>query len=183
MTSSPTVPPVGSSLASRGSSPLVAMGGFVVKASLAGAVLAVPAAWLWASVADPPRVVLTASGVSFGESQLNQQSEITLWFLVVGLAVGTAAGVVAGLVGRHRGVVTVAAVVAMCVVAAALTAFLGISVFGPDAEADLARSTVGESITSDLRVDSLLAYLGWPIGGLAGLCVAIYTWPVTSDDD
>jgi hypothetical protein len=182
MTSRPTVPSVGSSLASRGSSSPFAMGGFVVKASLAGAVLAVPAAWIWASVANPPRAELTTRGVSLGESQLNQQSEITLWFLVVGFAVGAAAGLVAGLVGRRRGVATVAAVVAMCLVGAALTAFLGISVFGPDAEAELARSAVGESITSDLRVDSLLAYLGWPIGGLAGLCVAIYTWPVTAKD-
>jgi hypothetical protein len=158
------------------------VGGFVLKASVAGAALAVPAAWVWASVADPPRAVLTARGVSFGESQLNQQSEITLWFLVVGLAFGTAAGLATGLLGRRRGLDTVAAVAALCLVGAALTAFLGISVFGPDAEADLARSTVGESVTSDLRVDSLLAYLGWPIGGLAGLCVAIYTWPVTPND-
>ena len=91
MTSSPTVPPVGSSLAPRGSASPGGVGGFVLKASVAGAALAVPAAWVWASVADPPRAVLTARGVSFGESQLNQQSEITLWFLVVGLAFGTAA--------------------------------------------------------------------------------------------
>lgn len=182
MTSSPTVPPVGSSLAPRGSSSPAAAGGFVLKASLAGAVLAVPAAWIWARVADPPQAELTARGVSLGESQLNQQSEITLWFLVVGLAVGTAAGLSTGLLGRCRGMVTVAAVVVMCLVGAALTAFLGISVFGPDAEADIAHSVIGESIMSDLRVDSLLAYLGWPIGGLAGLCLAIYTWPVTPND-
>ncbi len=152
---------------------------FVAASMLAGAVLAVPAARVWVEVANPPTAPLTDQGVFLGDLQLNQQSEITLWFLVVGTGFGLLAGLVMGWPGQRRGVVTVVAVVALCAVASGLTAYLGISVFGPDATAQAAGAAVGASITTDLSVGSPLVFLGWPIGGLVGACLGIYMWPVT----
>ncbi|MBA2558760.1 MAG: hypothetical protein H0V07_02555, partial [Propionibacteriales bacterium] len=85
---------------------------FVAASALLGAVAGLPAAWVWAKVAHPPAVPLTEQGVVFGEVQLNQQSEVTLWFLVVGFGFGLVAGAVVGWRGERHGVVTVAAVLA-----------------------------------------------------------------------
>ena len=41
----------------------------------------------------------------------------------------------------------------------------------------MTRSRAGCLIGTDL------AYLGWPIGGLVGSCLAIVFWPEASDDD
>jgi hypothetical protein len=154
---------------------------FVVASVVAGGVLAVPAALVWGQVADPPKAQLTKQGAYLGEVQLNQQAEVTLWFLVVGFAFGIVAGLVVGWRGQRRGSVTVLAVVALSVVGTALMRYLGISVFGPDAKSEAASAAIGSLITSNLSVGSWLAYLGWPIGGLIGACGAILLWPVTGN--
>jgi hypothetical protein len=160
---------------------------FVVGCALAGAVLAVPAAWVWLKVANPPAGALTTEGtrqgISLGEIQLNQQAGVTLWFFVVGLAIGLLAGLVVAWLGRRLGVLTVWAVLALCAVAAALTAFLGISVFGPNEKAEASAASVGDQITSKLTIGTDLVYLGWPIGGLVGGCLAIVFWPEAPDID
>jgi hypothetical protein len=159
---------------------------FVGVCALTGAVLAFPAAWVWLKAADPPAGVLTKQGskqgISLGEVQLNQQAGVTLWFFVVGLGIGLLAGLVVGWLGRRLGVVTVWAVLVLCAIAAGLTAFLGISVFGPNEKAEASNASVGDQITSKLTVGSDLVYLGWPIGGLVGSCLAIVFWPEPADD-
>jgi hypothetical protein len=151
--------------------------GFVVVCALVGAVVAFPAAWIWLTVADPPSGPFSKTGITLGETQLNQQSEVTLWFLVVGFFVGLLAGAAVGWFGRRRGVVAVIGALVLCGVAAGLTAYLGISVFGPDERAEGASAKIGESIRSELTVGTDAAYLSWPIGGLIGTCVVILFWP------
>jgi hypothetical protein len=159
---------------------------FLGLCALVGAVLAFPAAWVWLKVADPPTGELakqgTKQGIVLGEVQLNQQSGVTLWFLVVGLGIGLLAGLVIGWLGRRLGVLTVWGVLVLCVIAAGLTAFLGISVFGPDEVAEKKSASIGDQITSKLTIGTDLVYLGWPIGGLVGSCLAIVFWPDASDD-
>ena len=160
---------------------------FVGVCVLVGVVLSFPAAWVWLQLANPPSGVLTKQGtkhgIALGEVQLNQQAGVTLWFLVVGLGIGLLAGLVVGALGRQRGVTTVWGILALCVIAAGLTALLGISVFGPDEVAEAKSAAVGDQITSRLLIGTDLAYLGWPIGGLVGSCLAIVFWPEASDDD
>jgi hypothetical protein len=171
--------------ASQPSAPSLSVGDaivFVVASALLGAVLSVPAALVWNKIADPPQAPLTKQGAFLGEVGLNQQAEVTLWFLVVGLAFGLVAGLVVGWFGQRRGSVTVVAVVVLCAVATALTAYLGISVFGPDAKAQAAHAAIGSLITSNLSIGSKLVYLGWPIGGMVGACVAIFMWPERQND-
>jgi hypothetical protein len=149
----------------------------VVVAALAGAILAFPAAEVWLHLADPPAGELTRSGVALGEVQLNQQSGVTLWFLVVGAVAGLLAGLVVGWLGRRRGMVAVVAVVVLCAVGAWLSAYLGIHVFGPDEKAEAADASIGDLVVSELSVGTFLAYLGWPIGGLLGACAALLCSP------
>ncbi len=155
---------------------------FVLVSALLGAVLSVPAAFVWTKIANPPTAELTKQGVFLGEVQLNQQAEVTLWFLVVGVAFGLVAGLVVGWRGQRRGVVTVVAVIVMCAVAVALTAYLGVSVFGPDAEEQAKTAALGAQITSDLSIGSPVVYLGWPIGGMVGACLAIFWWPIRTNN-
>lgn len=155
---------------------------FVAVSALAGVGVAFPAAWIWLQLADPPTGQLTKTGITLGEVQLNQRSEVTLWFLAVGFVAGLVAGIVVGWLGRRRGIVAVVAVVVLSAVGAALTAFLGIHLFGPDEKAEAAAASVGDSITSRLTVDTDLAYLGWPIGGVVGACLAILCWPEPTRD-
>jgi ABC-type uncharacterized transport system permease subunit len=165
-----------------GPAPVVRSGAlFVVCAALAGVVVAFPAGWAWAHVADPPAGELTKTGVVLGELQLNQQSEVTLWFLVVGAVAGFLAGLVVGWLGRRRGVEVVVAVVALCLVGAWLSAYLGIHVFGPDEKAEALTASVGDLVTSRLTLGTDLAYLGWPIGGVAGACLALLCSPEYAD--
>jgi hypothetical protein len=149
---------------------------FVAASAVAGVVVAFPAAWLWSRVADPPAGELTRSGLFLGEVQLNQQSEVTLWFLAVGFVVGLLAGLTVGWLGRRAGVVAVVGVVVLCAVAAALTALLGIKVFGPDQKAEAASASLGDEVTSKLTIGTDVAYLGWPIGGVTGTCLVILWW-------
>jgi hypothetical protein len=154
---------------------------FLAYAALVGAVLSLPAALLWNLVADPPEAAFTKQGVFLGEQQLNQQAEVSLLFLAVGFGFGLAAGLATGWLGRRRGALTVLAVLVLCAVAAVLTSYLGISVFGPDAKAQAGSADVGSLITTDLTIGSKLMYLGWPIGGMVGACVAIMSWPVPAN--
>ncbi|MBA2445214.1 MAG: hypothetical protein H0V49_07780 [Nocardioidaceae bacterium] len=151
---------------------------FVIGCLVAGAVAAFPAAALWVWLAEPPVVAVTSSGAFFGEAELNQQSEVTLWFVAIGALLGLVCGLAVGAVGNRHGVVTVLAVLALCTAASALSAYVGIAVWGPAAPSQPDTGPgVGDVFESSLQIDSLIAYLSWPIGGLAGAVAAITRWP------
>lgn len=148
----------------------------------AGGVVAFPAAALWVWLADPPAVEVTETGAFFGEAELNQQVEVTLWFFVVGALLGLVCGLIVGTVGNRHGVVTVLAVLVLCAVASGVSAYVGIAVWGPvgPSQSDPGPA-VGDVFESGLRIDSLIAYLGWPIGGLVGAVAAMTRWPRVED--
>jgi len=151
---------------------------YVVGCAVAGAALGIPAGFIWITAADPPSAALTTDGVFFGETELNQQVGVTLWLLAVGVTLGLLAGLVVGWFGRRHGVVTVLAVLALCATATLVTYWTGVHLFGPaDESTQLAGAQVGDQITRDLEVGTLVAHLGWPIGGLVGVLVAMFRWP------
>ena len=150
---------------------------FVAVCTFAGALLAVPVAFAWVRLSDPPAAQLTPEGVFFGEAQLDQEVGVTLWFLALGLLAGVAAGLAVGWWGRRHGVAVVAAVVGLCIAGCAVTYVLGVHVFGPDEQEQVASARVGDFITSSVSVTSKVAYLGWPVGGLLGAMGAILGWP------
>jgi hypothetical protein len=150
---------------------------FMLGCAVAGAVVGVLAGWLWSAVVDAPVGVVFDGEVFYDEIQRNVQAGLTLWFIVIGVLVGVLAGLVVGLVGRRHGVVTVAAVLVLCVVASGVMAVFGIGVFGPDEAAQVASAEQGDEITGGLEVATWVAYLGFPIGGLVGVLAAIAGWP------
>ena len=145
--------------------------------ALVGAALAPAAGWVWVSVANPPTVPLASNGgLYLGEQALNQQVGVTLWFLVVGAGFGAVAGLVVGWFGQRFGWRTVFAVLVLCVIGSVGSRYLGVHVFGPDQRAEATGATVGTPVQLSVQLDTWVAYLGWPIGGLLGVLGAIAGW-------
>jgi hypothetical protein len=151
---------------------------FVIVAMLIGVAIGFLGGWVWAEVADPPQLVVANGGAYLsGELAYDAQVVVTLWFLVVGVVGGAVTGFFTGLAGRRHGAATVVAVLALTVIASALSAWVGIHVFGPDLTAELAGAKVGDLVTAQLSISTAVAYLGWPIGGLLGALAGVAFWP------
>jgi hypothetical protein len=141
-------------------------------------VLAFVSGYLWALVADPPEALVTPQGVFLtDEVSFDHQVTATLWFLAIGALLGVVAGFVTTVLGRRQGLAVVVGVLAMSAVATLLGAWLGIHVFGPDPESAVQSAQPGDTVTSALEISSAVVYLGWPIGGLAGVLLGLVTWP------
>jgi hypothetical protein len=158
----------------------------------AGLVVAFPAARVWTWLADPPSAKLTANGLRFGETSFDQVTSITLWFVVIGLVVGGVMGLVAALLGRRHGVVAVLAILVMSWVAATMTAWFGVHVFGPDHPIDfvalfnastkertrmLADFAKGDLLVSSVRLTSPIGLIAWPLGAMLGTLAGASLWP------
>jgi hypothetical protein len=142
-----------------------------------GALLSPLAGWLWVTLADPPQVPLAAGGGIFlGEEALDQRSGITMWFFVIGLGLGAVAGLAVGWWGRRFGWLAVVGVLVLCGVATLASRYLGVHVFGSDPSSEAAGASVGDLIRIDVSLETWVAYLGWPIGGLLGALAAISAW-------
>jgi hypothetical protein len=151
---------------------------FAVSSTLGGVVAGFAGGAVWAALADPPTAVVTRQGVFLAsEVGYDHRAVETLWFLVVGILGGILAGALIGLIGRRHGATTVVAVVLMSAVAAALAAWSGIHVFGPDLGSQLADASPGDQVRTALTVTSDVAYLGWSIGALLGLLGATAALP------
>lgn len=144
---------------------------------LLGAALGPLAAWIWVSLADPPRVALSSDGgLYLGEQALDRQSGVTLWFLVVGGCFGVVAGLAVCWFGRRSGWWSVVGVLGLCAVGAVVSRYLGVHVFGSDPAVAAGGAQVGDLVQLGVQVDTWVAYLGWPIGGLLGALGAISCW-------
>jgi hypothetical protein len=143
----------------------------------AGAIAGIPAGWAWTQLASPPAGVLTSSGVVLGETELNQEVGVTMWFLLTGVTVGLLLGFLSAWRGSRYGVTAVLAVVAACFLGSLVSYWTGVHLFGPDAKAQLASAKVGQHVTTPVSVGTKIAFLGWPVGGLFGVLGAISWWP------
>lgn len=142
-----------------------------------GLLLGVLAGWLWVSLSTPPRVRLAPNGGAYlGEVALNQQSGVTMWFLAIGVVLGLVVGVLVSWFGQRFGWVAVLAVLVVCVVASLVSRYFGVHVFGADAASEAASAHPGDLIRLGVTLDTRIAYLGWPIGGLLGALGAIACW-------
>lgn len=152
---------------------------YAAAAILIAAISGLLGGWLWAELARPPAGLLSSTGVVFGETELDKQVGVTMWFLVTGMVMGVVLGVALSWRGSRHGVTAVLAVLIGCCVASLVSYWSGAHLFGPDAKAQLASAAVGQRITAPVTVGTKIAFLGWPIGGLIGALAAISWWPRT----
>lgn len=165
---------------------------FVAICLVAAVVVALPAARLWISLADPPSAKLTDTGLIFGETGFDHITAITLWFVVIGFVFGLVMGLAAALLGRRHGVVMVIAVLLMSWVAASMTAWFGVHLFGPDHPIDFVvlyngtpkqRTTMlegfsaGDQLVSSVALTSYIGLVAWPLGAMLGTLIGASLWP------
>jgi hypothetical protein len=140
-------------------------------------VLGLVGGFVWAQVASPPAALRTSTGLVLGETQLDQQVGVTMWFLLTGAALGILLGYAVCWKGSTYGVLVVAATVAAAALACLVSYWSGVHLFGPDPPgASTGRSEVTRVVVT-LSVGTDAAYLGWPIGALVGAIAAISAWP------
>jgi hypothetical protein len=149
---------------------------FVVLATLAGALLAVPTGWAWVALADPPSVPMGAHGISYGEQQMNALAGVPGWFAVLGVLVGVVGGTVIAVAGRRFGWAVVVATVGFTLAAGTLTRYTGTHWFGPDVRDQLRHAHRGEQIQLAVHLGSRGPLLVWPVGGLAAVVAVVATW-------
>lgn len=145
--------------------------------ALAGLALAPLAGWLWVRLANPPQVMLYSDGgIYLGEQALNQQAGVTLWFFMLGAAFGVVAGLVVASFAARFGWLSVVGVLVLCVLGSLGSRYVGVHVFAADPHAEAAHASTGDLIRLGVQVDTWVAYLGWPIGGVLGALCAIAGW-------
>jgi hypothetical protein len=154
---------------------------YVAGCLLTGAAAGVPAGWLWTRLASPANGIITSGGVVLGETALNKEVGVTMWFLITGVAVGLLVGLVFSWRGARYGVTVVVAVALACCLGSLVSYWTGVHLFGPDAKTELASARVGQHIAVPVSVGTKIAFLGWPVGGLFGVLVAISRWPRTAE--
>lgn len=146
-----------------------------VAGGVAGALLG---GWLWVVLAAPPQVAVASDGNPYPtELQYTQIASSALWFLGIGVVLGLVAGLVYGWYGARYGVWVVIGTLLLSGIATAGGAWLGLHVFGAGADAAEIQAAAGNGkVSLGVHLSSWVAYLGWPIGGLAGAVLATLGW-------
>lgn len=167
--------PTGSSSAERADR--LPLARYVASTAAVGVVLGLVGGAAWAAVASAPAALRTSTGLVLGETQLDQQVGVTMWFLVTGVVVGVLVGCVVCWKGSPYGVLAVAAALVAAALACFVSYWSGVHLFGPGSADASAGSSGTRRVVVSLSVDTDAAYLGWPVGSLLGAVAAISAWP------
>lgn len=159
------------------------------------AVLGVLGGVVWDLVVTPAEFTKLANGGALNEAELGQQFGADAWYVVIALVAGVVAGAV--LTWWRSGDVlrTCGALLLGAVVAAAVMAVVG-HLLGPgDPRAALRAARIGAHVPEPLDVgegsshsvwgylaDTIVIYLCWPLGVLAGALVVLLTRRGDSSD-
>lgn len=158
----------------------------VVVMILVGAVAGV----VWYLVVSPAQFTKLADGAAMNEDALGQQFGADGWYVLIALVAGALAG--AALTWwRSRDVAwTVAGLLVGAVLAAAAMAVVGLLLGPPDPRSALRAAKVGARVSERLDVgeggssswwaylrDTVVIYLCWPIGVLAGTLAVLVARP------
>lgn len=151
---------------------------FLAGCVLAGVATALLSGWLWVVLASPPQVHVTSNGNVYPtELQYTQIAASSLWFLAVGLVLGFLAGLALGWYGARYGAWVIIGTLLLCGIATAGAGWLGLHLFGGGAGAQQVQAAAGEgTVPLGVHLDTWVAYLGSPIGGLAGAVLATWVW-------
>jgi hypothetical protein len=134
---------------------------------------------LWSQVVTPAEFTKLADGGSMSEDQLSRRFGADAWYVVIAAVAGSGAGALLSWWRARDPLLTSGLLLLGSALAAAAMAGVG-HLLGPsDAGAALAAADVGARVPEQLDVDTLLAYLAWPVGVLSG---ALFTLLGTGDE-
>jgi hypothetical protein len=123
---------------------------------------------LWSQVVVPAEFTKLASGGTMGEDQLSRQFAADAWYVVIAVVAGAPAGALLSWWRSRDPLLTSVLLVVGAALAAAAMALVG-HLLGPGStQAALDAAPVGARVPERLDVDTFVAYLGWPVGVLAG---------------
>jgi hypothetical protein len=139
---------------------LVVLGALLLLGALCGL--------LWWLLVDPAQFTKTARGGAMAENDLGKKFNADAWFVVIGLLAGLLAGLVLSAWRSRDALLTSGLLLVGSVLAAGTMLAVG-HLLGPSGtEAALRAAAVGGRVPEPLGVDTALAWLGWPVGVLAG---------------
>jgi hypothetical protein len=136
-------------------------------------VLAVLCGVLWWQVVPPAEFTKLANGGAMDEDQLSRRFGADGWYVALAVPTGFVAGLLLSWWRARDALLTSAALLVGSVLAAAVMALVG-HLLGPaDPRAALAAAKVGARVPERLDVDTVIVYLAWPVGVLAGALVIL----------
>ncbi|AWB92011.1 hypothetical protein [Aeromicrobium chenweiae] len=139
--------------------------------------LAAGLVWLW--LADPAEWQVTNRGIVLTESAAQNQFSVVAMFVLVGAVSSLVWGWAVGRRLQDLGWVTTPLVVVVTALAALVAWRVGVAL-GPADPTTVPRPALGGRIPAQLKVDSVVPVLVWPIFGLLGLVGA--TWTLRASD-
>jgi hypothetical protein len=145
----------------------------IVVTCVAFVVAGVLAAWLWAQWADPPTYQVLKASAIMGEEEAGRQFGVDVTYALIGLGFAVPLGFLAGWRWHRVGWPLVVGTAAASGLAAVVAWLLGVA-WGPSDPANAWRSAqVGDQLPEQLAMHAKGLLLVWPIGGLAGLILAV----------
>ncbi len=140
---------------------------------IALAAAGVPAAFLWAWLAEPAKWVVSGNQLYLTESNANGQFNVVAVFVLIGVLVSFVFGVLIERLARPHRWPTAVSVALMAVVAALICWQLGM-LLGPPAPGSVSGLQSGDKVEAQLVVDAVSAFLAWPLGAVLGFTLSFY---------
>lgn len=138
---------------------------------------------VWPHLYDPAVAVRTREGISTDEVQLAKKFASDGWFIVLGMGVGLVLGLLLMLTRHTHEVVTLVAIAVAAAAAAYLAAKLGAAMGPADPESILKNADVGTSAPTQVRLESSVGYLIWPLSASLGALLVLLGWPAMHRED
>lgn len=136
-------------------------------------VLGVVCGLVWQWQAEPAEYVVSDRGAVLDQEGARGQFGVIVLFVGLGAAASLMWGVAVGRVLRGLGWLLVPVTVLACSAAAVVAWRLGVAL-GPPDPAGVGGAGIGDTIPARLAVDSLAAFVVWPVLGLAGVLWMTY---------
>lgn len=127
---------------------------------------------LWALWADPGRWEVTEAGAVLSQRAASAQFGVELLFGGLGAVAALVWAFVAGVALRHAGWL----LVPLCLLLSALAGLVAWQVgmaLGPPDPRSVTGLSLGDTFPDEIRLDSFVTFLAWPVGALTGLVLGL----------
>ena len=133
----------------------------------------VPAAFVWAWLAEPAQWVVSDGKLFLTEANAGGQFDVLVIFTIIGFVLALVFGILTERLARPNRWQTVFALALAAVAAAIICWQLGI-VLGPPAPGETPGLKSGDLVAAQLKVDALAPFLAWPLGAVLGYTLSFY---------
>ncbi|HPU12730.1 MAG TPA: hypothetical protein PLQ19_02950 [Aeromicrobium sp.] len=133
----------------------------------------VPAAVVWAWLAEPSLWVVSDGKLFLTEANAGGQFEVVVAFAAIGVVLSFVFGIITERLARPNQWQTVLALALVALAAAFICWQLGI-LLGPPAPSEVPGLESGDKVPAQLKVDAVAPFLAWPLGAVLGYTLSFY---------